>query len=176
MRDSRPRLVIVGGAPGTGKTTLARALASRMNLALVAKDDVKEAIADVLGVGDRERSRELGAAAYAVMRAIAASTLRAGVGLILEANFDERSRPWLGELARVADRRVVLCRADPELRRRRFAGRERHAVHLDDVILEHEWRDEREYALDLGAPRLVVDTTDGYRPPLDEVVRFAAVA
>src|SRR5207248_11402654 len=120
----RPLLIIVGGAPGTGKTTLARELASRLRLALVAKDDMKEALADAVGSGDRTRSRELGRAAYAVMRAVAARCLASGVGVILEANFHrELSGGWLRGLAALAPARVIVCRTTAALSRRRFAER-----------------------------------------------------
>jgi hypothetical protein len=50
----------------------------------------------------------------------------------------------------------------------------RHAVHLDAQILATEWpTDETTYELDLGIPLLVVDTTNGYRPSLAEVLAFA---
>ncbi|HEY6959867.1 MAG TPA: AAA family ATPase [Candidatus Limnocylindria bacterium] len=162
---SRPLLVIVGGAPGAGKTTIARELAHRLHLAIITKDDVKEALGDALGVGDRQRSRELGGAAYAVMWSVARRALEAGAGLVLEANFyREISEPRLAELATLADAVVVLCRADARVRRRRYESRhDRHAVHTDAVILADEWReDDAINAIDVGVPRLVVDTTSGY--------------
>lgn len=136
---TRPLLVIVGGAPGAGKTTVARELAHRLRLALITKDDIKEALGDSLGVGDRERSRQLGVAAYAVMWSVARRTLE-------------------------ADTVIVLCRADPAVRRRRYEERaDRHPVHTDAVILEREWReDDTVHAIDLGVPRLIVDTTHGH--------------
>ena len=173
----RPKLVLVGGAPASGKTTLAIELASRLRLALVAKDDIKESIADVVGAVDRPGSRQLGAATYEVMRVVAARSLAAGGSLILEANFHrERSMAWLAELLDLGDGRFVLCRTSPEVLRARFAGRmaagKRHAVHLDAEILEDEWPDPAEFELDLGVPSLAVDTTSGYRPDLDSIVHF----
>jgi hypothetical protein len=50
----------------------------------------------------------------------------------------------------------------------------RHPVHLDAEILEDEWPDPAEFELDLGVASLVVDTTSGYRPDLDSIVRFIA--
>lgn len=162
---TRPLLVIVGGAPGAGKTTVAGELAHRLRLALITKDDIKEALGDALGVGDRERSRQLGVAAYAVMWSVARRTLEAGAGVVLEANFyrDISERP-LTELAEIADAVIVLCRADPAVRRRRYEERaDRHPVHTDAVILEREWReDDTVHAIDLGVPRLIVDTTHGH--------------
>jgi adenylate kinase family enzyme len=46
------RTVVVSGAPGSGKSTVASALAERLHLPLLSLDDVKEALADVLGMGD----------------------------------------------------------------------------------------------------------------------------
>ena len=167
----RPKLVIVGGAPGSGKTTLAVALASRLALALLAKDDIKEALGDVLGTRDPVWSRQLGAATYAVMEAVAARSLAVGAGLIVEANFTrERSEHWLRGLAERADARVVLCRTPRD--RDRFVARSgtRHSIHPDDVGAE--WSPAEDFAIDLGVPRLDVDTTSGYVPDLESIVRF----
>ncbi len=171
----RPLLVIVGGAPATGKTTLARELARRLHLAIVTKDDIKESLANAIGSGDRTRSRELGAAAYAVLFDVAARTLEAGTGAVVEANFyrDESSEE-LHRLARLGDAMVVVCRSDAATRRARFAARRgRHPVHLDGEILAHEWPDDdTKFALDIGVPRREIDTTRPELIDLDAIVAW----
>lgn len=174
-----PPLVVVCGAPGAGKTTLARRLARDLGLTLIAKDDLKESLADELGAGDRERSRELGRMAYDQLYAKAAALLTSGDAVVLEANFHrDPAEPHLRALAKSCRTAVIECVCDAELRRRRFAARgdrgERHAVHLDAEILAHEWSDDvSEFAIDIGVPRMVVDTTRGYEPRFESVVAFA---
>lgn len=171
------RLVIVGGAPATGKTTLARTLGTSLGLPVITKDDVKEALATPFPTGDRDWSRQLGAAAYGALFAVAELILTAGHGLVLESNFRSgiSDAPLLA-LARLAPTVVIVCRVPDTLRRQRFeerAARGRHRVHIDSAVLE-EWReDDAEFLIDIGAPRLIVDTTDGYAPDVERVVAFA---
>ncbi len=67
----RDAFVVVAGLPGSGKTTLARALAVELDLPLISKDTIKEALFDALGTGDLEWSKRLGRAAHLVMYGIA---------------------------------------------------------------------------------------------------------
>jgi predicted kinase len=172
------KLVIVTGAPATGKTTVARALVQHLGYALISKDDVKESLANVLGSGDRERSRELGAAAYAVMQRLASRMLDERVNVILEANFwRERSESWLRALAQGRDAPVIVCSVAPEVRRERFRSRgaagQRHPVHLDGEILANEWtEDDSAFRVDLGTRTLDVDMTSGPKPSIDEIARW----
>ena len=64
--DPVPRLLIVNGLPGSGKTTLSRELAPRLGLPLISKDDIKELLFDQLGWSDREQSKRFGGAAALV--------------------------------------------------------------------------------------------------------------
>lgn len=170
-------LVIVGGAPATGKTTLALALGGSLGLPVITKDDIKEAIAAPFATGDRAWSRQLGAAAYEALFTVAVRILTAGQGLILETNFRRaQSEPPLRALARLAPTVVIVCRTPDALRRQRFeerATRGRHRVHIDSAVLEEWSDDDAEFQIDIGVPRLVVDTTEGYAPDLERVTSFA---
>lgn len=175
----RPALVIVCGAPGTGKTTLARHLAARLAYTILTKDDLKEALADELGAGDRERSKQLGRMAYELLFTRARDLLAAGKPVIIEANFHrDASDAALRGLAERGDAVVIECVCDPAMRRRRYAERgergERHSVHLDREILLHEWSDEvTGFAIDIGCPRLVVNTSADHATSMDAIEAFA---
>ena len=75
--------VIVAGTPGSGKTTLARSLAPELDLPLISKDTIKEALFDILGTGDLAWSQSLGRASHRVMYALAGEAKNA----ILESHF-----------------------------------------------------------------------------------------
>jgi adenylate kinase family enzyme len=55
MTTRARRVVLVSGAPGAGKTTLASALAPALGFPLIAKDHIKETLVDVLGDAARPR-------------------------------------------------------------------------------------------------------------------------
>ena len=83
----RPLLIVIGGAAASGKTTLAESLAHEFHLPLLSRDTLKEALMDSLGSPNRSRSRELGAASYAVVYAVLDRLLAANVGAVVESNF-----------------------------------------------------------------------------------------
>jgi predicted kinase len=128
-----PPLVLVGGAPAAGKTTVALPVARRLRLPLLEKDRIKEALMDSLDSGTFERSRQLGRATFTVLWALAARTIEAGVGAVVEANFDREA--LAAELARLPRSWPVMihCSAPEEellsRYRRRAAGR--HPGHQD---------------------------------------------
>ena len=174
------RLVIIGGAPATGKTTLARALGISLGLPVITKDDIKESLAAPFATGDREWSKQLGVAAYSALYAVADRILAAGQGLLLESNFwHPDSEAALRELARLAPTVVIVCRTDEALRRKRFedrALRGRHRVHVDSAILAEWTADDAKFLIDIAVPRLIVDTSDSYTPEFESIAAFARSA
>jgi hypothetical protein len=78
--------------------------------------------------------------------------------------------------ARLAPAVVIVCRTGDALRRQRFEDRAahgRHRVHVDSAVLDEWSDDDAVFQIDIGAPRLVVDTTDGYTPDLARIATFA---
>lgn len=161
--------VVVSGPPGSGKTTLARPLAAALGLPVVAKDTIKEALADALGAASVEESRRLGGAAVAVLLAVAAES---PAGAVLDCNF--RRSFAAAELARLPGPVVeVFCRCPQEVAAERYRSRTRHAVHFDaDRTPEDLWHPEVAQPVAGGWPVVEVDTTG----PVDVAALAAEVA
>ncbi len=155
MRDL---FVVVSGAPGAGKTTLARPLALALDLPLIAKDTMKEALGDVLGAPDMAASKRLGAATMQAMLALA----RINRGALLESAWE----PALArsELLLLPGPIVeVFCDVSPEVAQQRYKARTgtRHAVHFDAEQGDNlqGWIDRHPQVIDAGWPVIRVDTT-----------------
>jgi predicted kinase len=125
--------VLVGGWPASGKTTLARPLASELGVAYLAKDEVKEALMDRLGPPRSvEDSRDLGAAAAAAVLRIA----KGCPGAVIDSTWFAYSLPLVKELP--GPFVEVRCRLDIDLARARYRRRVRDARHLDGLRTEEE--------------------------------------
>ncbi len=181
--NALPLLVIVNGAPASGKTTLARRLANTLRLPLLERDGLKEVLADHLEVADLAQSDALTRAAVGVFYTIADELLRARVGMVLDQAYrrgqaEDQLRPLLAACQAV----IVHCVVPSEENVRRYVARfergERHPVHFDHEriarvrsgALRIDWRQSE--PLELAVPTLHVDTLDGYKPSYEEIVAF----
>jgi predicted enzyme related to lactoylglutathione lyase len=119
--------VLVGGWPGSGKTTLARALAAELDLAYLGKDEVKEALMDALGApASVGASQDLG-------RAAVTATLRAArscPGAVIDSTWFDYTLPLVAALPGPCVE--IRCVVALETARQRYAARVRDARHLDD--------------------------------------------
>ncbi len=178
MQSSRPLVVVVSGAPATGKTTLARRLALDVDARLLSKDAIKESLADAIGLPHTvAESSQLGDAAYAALFALLRSTVEAGQAAVVEANFRRgRSEDELGRALDGADLRQLHCTAVPERIEARYRERtDRHPAHLDALRIDDvgaEVADGRYAPLTMDGALLVVQTDDGYTPAYDAIRAF----
>jgi predicted kinase len=180
--QSKVPLVIVNGAAGAGKSTLAAIVAARLRLPLLDKDTIKEAMADVLGADDRAASYQLGLATFAIMQALAQKYLSLGVGAVLEAPFYGQAAEELKPLAAAARTVILQCVADRKTLYCRVRNRavERHWVHFDNPHRAEEetfetWSSPDLAAADppaIDAPVLTINTVGGYRPSIEEALTY----
>ncbi len=152
--------VVVSGAPGTGKSTIAAALAQELGRPLLALDDIKEALADILGLGDEEWSNRVGDAAAEVIFRLAGSMLTAVVEGWWRGPRRDRA---LVEFSGAVE---VFCHCSPLVatdRMRARIGLDRHPIHRDvinpTVLLDRAAELAASVtAIGLGGPLITVDT------------------
>jgi uncharacterized protein len=168
----RPLLLLLGGLPASGKSTVARALAGRLALVPVNSDVVRKRLAGLAPTARRAAGDHAGlytaaasAATYAALLDAARDWLTRGVSVALDASFrhaadraaavalaDELGVPWL----------AVECQAATDTTRARLAARaaDPAAVSDADWAVYQQLATEWEPWTDLpAARRLVVDTS-----------------
>lgn len=152
IEKQKPRILIVSGAPGAGKTTLAVPLALELGFPLFSKDFIKETLFDAFGSADNsvENSRKIGGAAMELIWSLASHAPCA----VLEANFRPKSAYEIKKLRSLNANIVeVYCDCGPSEAARRFkeraASEQHHAAHPMKE-LPQELLDEYDRPLNVG--------------------------
>ncbi len=146
LERARVRMVLVGGLPASGKSTVATSLADTLGWALFRSDEVRK---DLAGLAhDEHAPAALGAglyrpeqvaAAYHEMLRRAQLALEHGVSVVLDATWRERH---MREAARhvaeatFSDLVEVRCLAPPALLVRRLAARKSDAAYGSDATVD----------------------------------------
>lgn len=132
-----PHLVIVSGAPASGKTTISRQLEKDLEIPVLAKDDIKEMLFDRLPQYDRDWSTIEGRMAITMMYAGASHLLDAGYHAMIESSFNvDYSRQEIADIAARSGADVVeiYCTLAHDIRQQRWSERAqttRHPGHMD---------------------------------------------
>jgi aminoglycoside phosphotransferase family enzyme/predicted kinase len=142
----KPCLILVGGLPGTGKSTLANALAQHAGFRVIRSDVIRKELA---GVGGEECRSEFGQGIYTAewTKRTYAHCLRQaeerlfhGERVLVDANFREEKqrRMFLDAALRWSVPTIfLLCETEPELVRARLAKRSGDASDADWSVYEN---------------------------------------
>jgi predicted kinase len=159
-------VIAVGGAPGSGKTTLARKLGADLHVPVLVRDEIKEGMHVTARSVRPEEVHRFAEVAFATFWSTVRDLARAGVSVVAEAAFHrDRAGADLEATAEVADLLLVWCRVEPEVALARYRARAplRHPAHADGVMAErmdHPAFDWSVYEPPSGRwPLLTVDTT-----------------
>ena len=152
------QLVLVNGLPGSGKTTLAVALANDLGACLLSKDQIKEALAAILAA---HTPTSLGAVTMETIWALARDI--DGIAIIdsfwcrprdIEFARDGIARSRAGNVVE------VWCEVPANTARTRYSSRIRDPVHDDARRLASDWATWAQLAEPLAISSVIqVDTT-----------------
>jgi predicted kinase len=177
-----PVLVVVSGPAGSGKTTLAHEIARAVGCPAICRDEIKEGMVHNVPDFVAARGDELTMRTLPVFFGVLDLLIRAGVTTVAEAAFQDRVwRPRLEPFHGLARIRIVhaVVSADVAFQRilRRKAQNPLRRAHADPGNFDAVSQTEAHNAFDrvsIGAPWIEVDTTDGYRPALRDIVAFVS--
>ena len=166
----QPLLVLVSGAPGSGKTSLAAALAARLDVLHVNRDAVLNGLRLTIDRGAPASLSGRGVAAtFGALEHLSA----AGVSLVADGTLFPDMAASVRRLRDFAEVVNVHCSASDW--RRRFDERQRSRGAGDGDLarwdaLFDEWGRSIVDPLDLSCARIEVRTDEGYDPTVDEVI------
>jgi aminoglycoside phosphotransferase family enzyme/predicted kinase len=175
-RLKKPTVIAVGGLSGTGKTSIARAIAGELGLRVISADAVRRSL-----FGEAKRPAPYGEGAYTAeasrltyqtMIERGREMLGADHGVILDATFlrdDDRSMAERMAMSAGAEWRLIECRLAPELVHKRIEERAARKEGLSDATWEIYLRQRQEGGVLCGE-------SDGRSLALDTGGNLAATA
>lgn len=177
-----PGVIVVCGAPGTGKSTVARELADLLGFEVLSSDSEHKRLAGVSPTtriharyGEGIYNEDFGREVYRTLIKNAEQALKAKKGIIIDATFRHRSeRAQLVASPLGIEPLFIECRADRDEVIRRLLERASRPDEISDATVEIYLAHLKEFEPLDEIPRaryIVVDTTRDLTPIMAEVER-----
>ncbi len=180
-RDAQPRLLVVGGLPGTGKSSVAETFARRLGAEYLNSDVVRKILAGAgpgtsfpAPVGEGIYTAAMDELTYREMLLQAGNSLRAGRSMVLDATF---SREWWRRQTRALARRsgaravMVECHCPVNVVRKRLEDRRSRGG-----VSDARWEVYRAMRRHYAAPGPDVVRVNTVRPMEEGLAEIAAAA
>lgn len=158
-----PKLVVVTGRPGAGKTSLSSGLITALNeqgeqFSLITRDDCKVELLETLGLSHDAAPSNINGTATNLFWQQVSSCLSRGQSVVADAAFQKSL--WVQLLVNVPVVRMIVCDITPDEALRRYKARAEgdsdwakfHGAEVPETLIEN-------YETPLGDwPSMVVDT------------------
>lgn len=132
------KVIIISGSPATGKTTLAKAIQSKLKYELITKDQFKEKLFESDGRSNIIHNSWYENEAKSLFRSEIRDKINKNKSIIIESNFvPNKDKKHMAELLRNVDIVEIYCFANPWITLKRFISRNesgsssKHPMHHD---------------------------------------------
>ena len=185
----KPRVVLLTGAPGSGKSTLGSELARQLRVPFIARDDVRGGLLFSAGAwADKLERFPTGDEAVEIFLTTLEGLLKSGVSCVAEYVVRENRPQDLERITALSDCVVITTKCADSMERVRSRNMKDRLIankavldalglasveeHTEAVVARmHDVSDEMRHAFPV--PLLEVDTSSGYSPSLEDIVAFA---
>jgi predicted kinase len=161
-------LVVMRGYPGTGKSTIARAISTALHAPLIDRDILRQKAVDIFG-----NLPHVGRFSYELMFALAEEQLSLGLSVVVDTPLTYRTTyEQAKELAQTfhVPMVVVHCQCPPEVQKRRLEGRVGKVSEFQ-ITSWKEWMQWKPRFEDFDDDGCIIDTSNPLDDSLAKVMR-----
>ena len=161
-------LIVMRGYPGTGKSTIARAISAALHAPLIDRDILRQKAVDIFG-----NLPHVGRFSYELMFALTEEQLSLGLSVVVDTPLTYRTTyEQAKELAQTfhVPMVVVHCQCSPEVQKRRLEGRVGKVSEFQITSWE-EWMQWKPRFEDFDDEGCIIDTSNPLDDSLAKVIR-----